>query len=347
MSDDLDRDRLQRSLGRAARASTATRPSPGRVLRHDGVAVQVAHPGGGAHGQAAPWRRAAHGGRLARPRRRVGARPPRPGLAAAPPGRGRRRPLSSSPPTSTSCCWCAGSTGRSPPVGSSEGRPWRGTPVPTRSSCSPRRTSPTTCDGLDGRSPPSTSSTPGSSGSCVSSVTGLGIDALRERLAGHTSVMLGESGAGKSRLVNAVLGTDAAVVGRRARGRPQGSPHHHEPPAAPARRRRGGDRLARHPRGRAGRRRGVGRRHLRRHRRARRGVLLRRLRPRRRARAAPSPWPSRPASCRPIDSRRTSTLRKEAASAARRADEHERRTYERGFTKVVKAHVQQKPSNRQ
>ena len=56
-------------------------------------------------------------------------------------------------------------------------------------------------------------STPGSSGSSSSSVTGLGIDELRDRLAGHTSVLLGESGAGKSRLVNAVLGTDAAVVG--------------------------------------------------------------------------------------------------------------------------------------
>ncbi len=43
--------------------------------------------------------------------------------------------------------------------------------------------------------------------------TGLGIEALRERLAGHTSVLLGESGAGKSSLVNAVLGTDAALVG--------------------------------------------------------------------------------------------------------------------------------------
>ena len=39
-------------------------------------------------------------------------------------------------------------------------------------------------------------------------------------------------------------------------------------------------------------------------------------------------------------------LRKEAASAARRADEHARRTYERGFTKLVKEHVRQKPTNR-
>jgi ribosome biogenesis GTPase len=40
-------------------------------------------------------------------------------------------------------------------------------------------------------------------------------------------------------------------------------------------------------------------------------------------------------------------LRKEAASAARRADEHARRLYERGFTKAVKEHVRQKPSDRQ
>ena len=36
---------------------------------------------------------------------------------------------------------------------------------------------------------------------------------MRQRLAGHTSVVLGESGAGKSRLVSAVLGEDAAAVG--------------------------------------------------------------------------------------------------------------------------------------
>ena len=38
-------------------------------------------------------------------------------------------------------------------------------------------------------------------------------------------------------------------------------------------------------------------------------------------------------------------LRREAASAARRANEHERRTYERKFTKAVKAHVKGKPNN--
>ncbi|MGH9273622.1 MAG: ribosome small subunit-dependent GTPase A, partial [Acidimicrobiales bacterium] len=47
----------------------------------------------------------------------------------------------------------------------------------------------------------------------TSSVTGLGIRELRVRMADATSVLLGESGAGKSRLVNAILETDAAIVG--------------------------------------------------------------------------------------------------------------------------------------
>ncbi len=47
----------------------------------------------------------------------------------------------------------------------------------------------------------------------TSSASELGIPELRARLDGHTSVLLGESGAGKSRLVNAVLGTEAAIVG--------------------------------------------------------------------------------------------------------------------------------------
>lgn len=41
-----------------------------------------------------------------------------------------------------------------------------------------------------------------------------GIDELRARLGGATAVLLGESGAGKSRLVNALAGGDVAVVGR-------------------------------------------------------------------------------------------------------------------------------------
>lgn len=50
---------------------------------------------------------------------------------------------------------------------------------------------------------------------CVvtSSATGHGIAELRTRLRGVTSVLLGESGAGKSRLVNELLGHDAAIVG--------------------------------------------------------------------------------------------------------------------------------------
>jgi ribosome biogenesis GTPase len=47
-----------------------------------------------------------------------------------------------------------------------------------------------------------------------SAATGAGIDDLRARMSGATSVLLGESGAGKSRLVNALSGDDVAVVGR-------------------------------------------------------------------------------------------------------------------------------------
>jgi ribosome biogenesis GTPase len=47
----------------------------------------------------------------------------------------------------------------------------------------------------------------------TSAATGLGLPALAGRLAGATAVLLGESGAGKSRLVNALLGTDAARTG--------------------------------------------------------------------------------------------------------------------------------------
>lgn len=42
---------------------------------------------------------------------------------------------------------------------------------------------------------------------------GLGLDELRAAVAGRTVVLLGESGAGKSSIVNALLGTDAAAVG--------------------------------------------------------------------------------------------------------------------------------------
>jgi ribosome biogenesis GTPase len=47
----------------------------------------------------------------------------------------------------------------------------------------------------------------------TSVATGAGLDALGARLAGRTSVLLGESGAGKSSLVNALLGEEVAATG--------------------------------------------------------------------------------------------------------------------------------------
>ena len=47
----------------------------------------------------------------------------------------------------------------------------------------------------------------------TSVTTGEGLEVLDRRLAGGTSVLLGESGAGKSSLVNALLGQDAAATG--------------------------------------------------------------------------------------------------------------------------------------
>ena len=162
---------------------------------------------------------------------------------------------------------------------------------------------------------------------------------------GHTSVLLGESGAGKSRLVNAVLGSEAAVVGAVRTGDAKGRHTTTNRQLHELAERRGAHRLAGHPRGGAGGRRGVGRRHLRRH----RGpgdechftdcthdgepgcaVAL--------AVAAGELAQER------VDA--YADLRSEAASAARRADEHERRAYERRFTKAVKAHVKNKPNNR-
>jgi ribosome biogenesis GTPase len=47
----------------------------------------------------------------------------------------------------------------------------------------------------------------------TSSATGDGLPDLRRRVGGHTSVLLGESGAGKSSLVNALLGEEVAITG--------------------------------------------------------------------------------------------------------------------------------------
>ena len=56
----------------------------------------------------------------------------------------------------------------------------------------------------------------------TSATTGLGLVALAERLAGATAVLLGESGAGKSSLVNALLGTEAARTGEVREGDAKG-----------------------------------------------------------------------------------------------------------------------------
>ena len=54
---------------------------------------------------------------------------------------------------------------------------------------------------------------PASEVMATSVVTGLGLDEVRARVAGKTVVLLGESGAGKSRLTNALAGADVATTG--------------------------------------------------------------------------------------------------------------------------------------
>jgi ribosome biogenesis GTPase len=179
----------------------------------------------------------------------------------------------------------------------------------------------------------------------TSSVEDLGIDDLRERLVGATSVLLGESGAGKSRLVNALLEAPVAVVGDVRTGDSKGrhtttNRQLHELPAggviidSPGIREVGlaGDEVSvdatfadvedvattchfndcTHA-GEPGC-----------------AVAL--------AVAAGELTQDR------VDAYQD--LRAEAASAARRADEHERRAHERRFSKAVKAHVKNKPNNR-
>lgn len=178
----------------------------------------------------------------------------------------------------------------------------------------------------------------------TSAATGDGIDELTRRLAGVTSVLLGESGAGKSRLVNAVLGTDAAVVGAV----------------------RTSDAKGRHT---------TTNRQL--HLLPTGGVLI--DSPGIREVGLAGDEESVDATFADVEDVATTChfndcthegepgcavalavaagelaqdrvdayaeLRREAASAARRADEHERRSYERKFTKAVKAHVKSKPNN--
>jgi len=180
----------------------------------------------------------------------------------------------------------------------------------------------------------------------TSSTTGLGIPELRTRMAHATSVLLGESGAGKSRLVNAILEDDAAVVGAV----------------------RSSDAKGRHT---------TTNRQL--HLLPNGGVLI--DSPGIREVGLAGDEESVDATFADIEDLATTChftdcthdgepgcavalavaagevaqdrvdayadLRREAASAARRADEHERRAYERRFTKAVKAHVKSKPNNQQ
>lgn len=56
----------------------------------------------------------------------------------------------------------------------------------------------------------------------VSVEEGEGLDALGDLVRGHTATMLGESGAGKSTIVNALLGADTAAIGRVREGDSKG-----------------------------------------------------------------------------------------------------------------------------
>lgn len=178
----------------------------------------------------------------------------------------------------------------------------------------------------------------------TSSATGEGIDDLRLRLAGGTSVLLGESGAGKSRLVNAVIGGEAAVVGAVRAGDAKGR---HTTTNRQLHLLTGGGVLIDSPGirevGLAGDEQSVD--------------------------ATFADVEDLATTCHFTDCTHEgepgcavalaiaagelatdrveayATLRREAASASRRADEHERRVHERKFTKLVRAHVKGKPKN--
>ena len=190
---------------------------PGRVLRHDGVAVQVATPAGE---RMVKLRRGVEpltvGDWLALDGETVLGLLDRASLLrrrAA--GGDDHQLLAANLDLVLLVCGLDRPVDRR--AGSSGARRWRGTPARTRCWCSRRPTWPTTSirsstsvdeqhPGLERAASPRRP--PGS-----------GIDALRERLAGHTSVMLGESGAGKSSLVNAVLGARRGGRRRRAERR--------------------------------------------------------------------------------------------------------------------------------
>jgi ribosome biogenesis GTPase len=176
----------------------------------------------------------------------------------------------------------------------------------------------------------------------TSASTGTGIDELRSRLAGATAVLLGESGAGKSRLVNAVLGSEAARVGAVRAGDSKGR---HTTTNRQLHLLEGGGVLIDSPGirevGLAGDEESVD--------------------------ATFADVEDVATTCHFTDCTHEgepgcavalavaagelsqdrvdayADLRREAASAARRADEHARRTYERQFTKAVKSHAKKRP----
>ena len=119
--------------------------------------------------------------------------------------------------------------------------PWPGTPAPCPPWCSPRPTSRTTPPGRrrGGRAP-----TPASTWSPRRSSPATALDACRALVAGRTVVLVGESGAGKSSLTNACWATTSWPSGEVAGRRRQGPPHDHHPRGAPPPRRRRPDRHA-------------------------------------------------------------------------------------------------------
>ena len=176
----------------------------------------------------------------------------------------------------------------------------------------------------------------------TSSAQGRGIPELRERLAGATSVLLGESGAGKSRLVNAVLGEDVAVTGAVREGDAKGrhTTTNRQLHLVP-----GGGVLIDSPGirevGLAGDEESVDATFT--------DVEELGLECRFNDCAhagEPGCAVAAAVEAGTLSPERLAAyleLRKEAASAARRADEHARRAHERQFTKMVKSHVKKKP----